>query len=501
MMWSRKNGKECKKEALKLFNKMKRKNSGDDQLTYKFMFKYLRSGEGAKYLLGHVDNDLGSKWERLSKRHLSLLYTLADNKIAAFSYSFLDTMFKSTIYLFDIIKDVRFIIFILIPLLPVSMPLVAFAVVTLVASELAKVVQLIADTCRDTEAERPGILKQRGHALLSPVLPVFLHHDELMQEIKLERLASINVRNSDEETAFTDTRRSQAETRLTKSELRATENFIEHFNQVVLSLSVLTVDGAKEQMGLTEGKMLFFFLSLLVSVLSIIRGQVNLISARKNGHLGKTATFLVVLYILVAVVPRGLMFMSLLGVILHAADLHVKCAAVAVFLTICFLHILASFWLQTVILKAKKNRFRQSVWTLLLPLLFLDWDSLYFTLIQEGYSMSIQECWRRNKYIIFSHNFLTLLGNIALDRDITGLFVKDLVSPEISTTIKFGLLALSPIILIGLSFLYYRYVHAWARVLNAELLPQIHTKCKSDPILNADDDDKPDNAATNFDKK
>ena len=85
---------------------MLRTYGGDVQLTNKFLFKYLKSGEGAKYLLGHVDNDLGCKWERFSKKYLSLLYTFADYKIVAFSSNFLSMFVKTTLYFLDMVKDV-----------------------------------------------------------------------------------------------------------------------------------------------------------------------------------------------------------------------------------------------------------------------------------------------------------------------------------------------------------------------------------------------------------
>ena len=87
MKWSRKNGSQ---RACQIFNKMLRLRANGDniQLTNKFIFKYLKSGEGAKYLFSQVDGDFACKWERFSKKRLSLLYTLAHYKVVAFFFNF-----------------------------------------------------------------------------------------------------------------------------------------------------------------------------------------------------------------------------------------------------------------------------------------------------------------------------------------------------------------------------------------------------------------------------
>ena len=74
--------------------------------------------------------------------------------------------------------------------------------------------------------------------------------------------ASIPNRDDDQEQTFAEARRQQRQTDLIKAELRATENVIEHLLQIIISLSVLTLDGANSQLKMTEGNRLFFFLSL-----------------------------------------------------------------------------------------------------------------------------------------------------------------------------------------------------------------------------------------------
>ena len=224
---------------------------------------------------------------------------------------------------------------------------------------------------------------------------------------------------------------------------------------------MLTLNGAQTELSTTEGKTVFFFLSFSLSVLSIVRGQVSLISARKKGHLDNEAKFLLVVYQIFAILPR----LYAITLLLIGMD---RVVSLSIFGLVALLHILLSCATQKILLKEERNLFWQSMWTFLAPPLFLDWDTLYR---QQEYKMSIQECWSRTKYCIVIHNTLTLLGNIALDREV-GLRFTQIVSPEIDTVIKFVTLICIHVILIWLSFLYFKRLHPWARLLNSELAQQ-----------------------------
>ena len=456
---SRKPGK---KECRRIYQKILKAQRGDVQATLVHLFKNLGTGEGTGYILSHVDGDLASWWECFAKKWLSFIYFRSEIRAFAWSFHFIKAIIKSSLHYVDIVKDVRFIILILIPLLPASLHLIILAITALILSEAVKMVQFY-------------FIQKRRSPLLSPAFAYFVHHDEFMDEIQLQYLASIPNRDDDQEQTFAEARRQQRQTDLIKAELRATENVIEHLLQIIVSLSVLTLDGANSQLKMTEGNRLFFFLSLTLSVLSIVRGQVSLISARKNGHLGTFAKLILAVYQIFAILPR-----------IHAMVLLFNGVSSSISLPIlglvAILHILLSCAIQKILFIEEKNLFWQALWTFLTPPLFLDWDRLYR---QQDYRISIKECWSRTKYCIFIHHTLTLLGNIAMDR-IGGFGWTQLLSTEIDNVIKLVILVCCPVISIGLSFIYFKRRHPWAKLLNAELtncMKVTQRKCKSDIIL------------------
>ena len=142
----------------------------------------------------------------------------------------------------------------------------------------------------------------------------------------------------------------------------------------------------------------------------------------------------------------------------------------------------------------------QAVWSLLAPPLFLDWDQLYR---QEGFSLSILDCWRKSKYVFFLHNVITLLGNIVLLHAFVPMFVKtntDLTPLSYATMIGLDVTMVSQILLLGLGFLYFRTCHPWSRLLNAELAKraqpgaseQVSRTCNSEPDIPELSESEPD---------
>ena len=480
--------------------------------TNMFFFKYLGTGGGPAYLFGHVDEDLGSSWERFSKKCFAPIHVLAEIQALSVAKGFVIMFSKSSFYILDIVKDVRFLMFILIPLTD-SLPFVIVAIMALILSEMAKIIQMHTLT-------RESRTMRLGYAVLTPIMSVILHHEEFMLDIKLKKLASNPARDRDIETAFAKARSEKQRTLLTKAELRATENVLEHLPQVIIPFAVLTtLEQATAQLAQTEGKKLFLFLSLSVSVLSIVRGQINLISARRNGQLGIIASLIVAFYILVAIVSRGLIFLMLLHVVTTPdVESHSKYVAVAMLVMIFSLHLSISFWIQTKVFKQKEKRIMQSLWTILAPPLFLEWDELYR---REEYRMPMDECWHRTKLVVVLHNCLTCFGNVALL--VTCLLIgqkyplfsylsdffnlTDSTSPAIETpgdtpvetpgdfnptTILAILLTICTVsacaiqaIQLGLTYLYYRKFHPWSRILFPPDLPS-----KTESTENADQETK-----------
>jgi len=378
---------------------------------------------------------------------------------------------KTSFYILDIVKDVRFIILILIALLPESKYLIVVAFGSLIISEIVKMIQLYFNPGKMTLEKILGVL-------FSVMQPILLHHKEFMAKIQLQNLAAMQIRSPEQEAQLINVRRELQNILLVKAELRATENILEHFPQVIISLSVLTLEGAAMQLDLTDGKKLFFLLSLTGSLFSIVRGQINLISARKNGQLGLLAKLFLTAYLVIAIVPRIFVFTALISG-QKALESLTALTLVAI------IHIGISYAIQRITFREDQFRFRQALWTILTPPLFLDWDTLYR---QQMGKISIPECWKQTKHVILGHNLLNLLENIALGHLVSSslLPVKS-VSFEIDTIIKLAVMLLSQIALVALSFNYFKTRHPWARILNSKLskrIPGFGNKYNSEPILN-----------------
>ena len=171
----------------------------------------------------------------------------------------------------------RFIIYILAPLLPASKSLMVVAVTCLVASEVAKMFMLhtrshlLTDTTghknpnyghtKSTIGRVPATAG-RLMPLLSPIIPLFLHHYQFLIESHLDHLVrhrygqdqdhvicnkakkfthkpQTDGPTTRQELALTSARLQLRSAEALRGELRATENVLEHFIQVSLSLVVL----------------------------------------------------------------------------------------------------------------------------------------------------------------------------------------------------------------------------------------------------------------------
>ena len=120
----------------------------------------------------------------------------------------------------------------------------------------------------------------------------------------------------EEEESLSQTRNELAHILRLKGEHRSTENVLEHFVQFILSVAVLV---ANDLHGPSDTKIVelstsdihFSTVSSVVSMLSMVRGQINLIKSQKNGQLGLLATFLIAFYMTVAIFTHaGIIFAS-----------------------------------------------------------------------------------------------------------------------------------------------------------------------------------------------
>ena len=461
----------------------------------------------AGYLLGHWDQDWGSKFETLFKMKF---FAFFHNFFFLLWLGFFYMVAQSALYVLDFVKDIKFIVrynekifekrSLIINEKVYDFPemfvvLFAMAIGFLLASEAIKVVQL----CDSMKAPRvPWVLR----AVLSPLqlLPILIHHQERKLQSRQRRLCSLIEPSNDIELLLADTTNELDRIRSMIGELRSTENVLEHFFQFIISLIIVSASSGFVIIDLSKSEINFAIFSCVVSLFSMIRGQVALISTEKKGQIGILSKCLLFPYMTISIVIRaGILLLSTIATYNfdysiyyanHFSDGYMPTVItktfaetshllyVLVLIIVLLLHIVLSFLIQKKLLMATKSNLKQALWSFLSPPLFLDWDFIY---IQEGLRIPIPECWRRSKNSLLHHNILTLFGNIALGIP----FLIFRTEPHIKKAHVYlawskwhhdwvlisvlSIVIVSQLILIALGFLYLRKFHPWARILNEEL--------------------------------
>ena len=499
------------------------------------IFHKIGTCQESGYLLGHRDRDCGSRIENIIKRHLPFISAIFENYFVAICIGSLKMLSKTALYFVDIVKDIKFIVIFYSVRFDRSKKsnskisgildvVLSAAIAFLILSELMKMLQLYKTQGR--------CLKQKMvKVILSPfqLIPIFIHHLELKLELKMCKLCAISEPTDDEEESLTNTRNEIADILRLKGEQRATENILEHFVQLLLAVTVLILSSTlgsslllfsrwysfdANLLNLSESEVYFSIASSIISVLSMVRGQINLISSAKSGQMGLIATFVIAIYMIVAIFARTLIIISsilaTIEFIRSIDDLYEEAQFISAYfnsfseilqthgrlifilstITVALFHIIFSYLIQKWLLRGKKSNLKEALWSILSPPLYLDWEYLYR---KEDFEMPIQECWKRSRNSFLFHNLLTFIGNLALGiplyilnhysydglidfYDENNWFVRamdydiDNWQMQQSRLLFPLILAIaSQPILIGLGFLYFKKFHQWARILQAEL--------------------------------
>ena len=562
-------------------------NHGDVHATNMKIFKNLGTGKGAAYLFSHVDNDLSSKWEAFTKTYFWWCSWCCHNSVIAWLTGCLKMMAKSTFHYVDIIKDVRFAL--LLSQLPSAGVALGFAVASLVVAEVAKMVQMFTWLENDTVQNdwiSPWIV------MFSPVVPAILHQMEFRLRYQLHKLLANPEGTSIWQQALVKTRRVLDMTLTLNAELRATENVLEHLPQVLISIILLRLKDFSDTLG--KFQRAFSLVSLFISSISIVRGQVHLIVAKKIGQIGVVAKLIIFLYICLSIFTRVLLISDFVETVHVARNLNygtgrplfefnvgyypnskerrakrqtdtdpyqgyagfyfaetfysissfTSVADNGLFLfdhvpskinlsfpekevgkwtynisasgstwsvrasrqtpkflhnlepllaVILALHVMASYKVLARLQLSRSKIFLHALWSLLVPPLYSEWDEQYR---RSNYRLSISECWSKTKFVIVTQNLITFLGNLMLsipaivylsDPDlIPTSLVQTVESLEIDTfpldqltlslkiyrvipLLQLILVFVSPLIMMSLTFVYYKKFHPWSRVLNVEV--------------------------------
>ena len=467
-----------------IYNELLEENGGNVERTNFVLFQKLRSCQEAGYLLGHHDQDCGSSLETFIKRHFSFILAIFGNTIILICLSFFIMVAKTAFYMIDIVKDVKFINLFntkrnenenteMSGLLDVGL---AAAIGFLICSELFKMWQLY-DISKGASMGQRVLL-----VVLSPfqVIPLLIHHYERKLELRQHHLCAIAEPNDQQMESLTETKNELSIISRIKGEHRSTENVLEHLVQFIISVAVLvgSIPGWYNQpvLDLSNSDFMFSIVSAVISLVSMVRGQINLINSQKNGQLGFLATLLLGLYMFLAVFTRALVIFFAIVATYQITDKISYAHLIFLFttLTVALLHILFSFLIQRRLLNGSRSNLKQALWSFLTTPVTLDWDSFYW---QENEEVSIPECWRRSRNSYLWHNLLTLVGNLVLGIPLyIWIYLESKESWfgywELSfiftlTTVIWAIV--SQAIILGLGFIYFKYKHPWSRILKAEL--------------------------------
>ena len=480
---------------------------GDIHETDLFFYKVLTDGEAASYFYGHVDHDLGSKFEEWYKAWCisDLNYLASCQNQWYFRYivrpfaNWLRVIASTAMYYFDIVKDVLLVL-VLAGVVTTSdeesqekideynereslsrKVIMVLCISSLLATDVAKIFLVISSGALSAKMRCWG-------TIFVPFLPAFLYHrDWRFRALRRETIDGLENNWAhafrdhlmmlaapleiapDTDMILTWTRTKLRESSVIKAELRATENFLEHYVQLTL-LSTLTwiyydhKDEAYTRLSaeiIGDNKKLII-LSATISLISLLRGQVNLVATLKRAS--PMAMIILCVYFALGTATRVVAVMMFLMPMLHGGVETVETAVAnySFLVGLVAVHLLVSFLLLTWFYggaQSKRRRFLQSSWTLICPPLFIDWETIHRL---ERYEMPIDECWKRSRNQFLSHNLLMVTENMVVC--LASVLVRDWKWGNL----RFICMILFPLIQLGmiaLAYLYFAQGHLWSRIL------------------------------------
>jgi hypothetical protein len=429
-------------------------------------------------------------------------------------------------------------------------PIIVFWVIlsTIVASEMVNFVSL----WQNYEFEAFKEVKFVLVLILAPFMPAVIHYKEFRIKIKqLDTLHKVKNNGNDQlphdlDASFTKFRKELHILESVRANVKAGENIVEHILQFIILLLILLLkhtDTAKvtrmDKIFLNKND-LFLYVSLVWSFISLLRGHISYIAASKNNFLGIVGKIILLCFFVIGLSGKlfniVLFCTPILGLfdsnyhgylgkldfkkrfinncILY--DYHLNNTPICVediwsklqlsnslslnpipiYLTMCavfLLHIVLCSFLQyrleSHVQKTMPKIVFVSIYSLMSPPLFLDWEVIYRKNVQD---FSVKESWRKSQefltcsimmhfvqHIIFCTPLMMQKMSIsARNTELTDNLVMPLKNELYSTYIVDVLLAIGiavafvlPPIQYGLAHLYFVKGHPWSRVLNAKINP------------------------------
>jgi hypothetical protein len=395
---------------------------------------------------------------------------------------------------------------------------------------------------------RFGKFKKHFALLVFPLIPSIVMYQQLKLEIKLLFMLS-NEKTTKIKALYFKTCQNEIEALVSlKSNLKANENVAEHFPQLVILLLILalrktiTPTVAKMDNIFLNDNELFIVLSTSWSFFSLLKGLLFYIEATKCNFVTSLGQIILLLYFVIGMSGRLLstilFFTPLLGLfdtnyhgVLGSVKPKMYLPSVKKKMGLLFDYIdnnkpilFADAWVKKIItetelfklpltlflfiiaviifhlvtgvsIKLKVNKHSkektttkilQTLYTLLCPPLFLDWEGIY----RDGKgSITFKESWKKSQKLLLFYILIHFIEHIVLciplmlfkkiidkrNEQLSDLFppLNDELYSTLIVNLLFGIgitvAVVLPPIQYGLAHLYFVHGHSWSRLLNAKL--------------------------------
>ncbi len=364
-----------------------------------------------------------------------------------------------------------------------------------------------------------------------------LHLNKLYESllVNVENMTSVKVSSASTLTTLVGAKSVQIEQRMRSAHFRMNENVVEHLSQfsliVVVFLTEYTETPAVQTVGriIVNRSLLLLAVSAGLSLLSIIKGHIEFIGARKAGHLPTVGKIILVAFFLLCIISRLLaivvFFTPILGLfntlrlaqfgtikgsddLTHEAfyggntladewgpfetspgDFFRTQEALIAYASIPPALLVLHFVFGIIIGKLacrKEDSWHLAVFTLIAPPLFLDWEEMY----RHKRTSTISQCWIKNILLLTASITLYAIEHVvsciplyllkhlidlraeAMSGEGFPLLPEEAQSIWLINAMLLSIVTASclimPVLQLILALLYFKHGHAWSRVLRRE---------------------------------
>ena len=280
-------------------------NAGDESATNAFFYKQLGTCHAASVFFDNIDNGWFFRKKKYCRK-ITCIQQILENLVVLFTVKTVFYMSIVLTYYLDIFKDIL-LSHRLYTFLPDELPAILFSltVTSIVLGELANIVAVL--------HFKAWSRSQRLFAsLFIYMVPAMISYRMYRIERKIDHLAGRIMEKRELLKLFSSLENLTA----LRSQLRANENTLEHLPQLITLLLLILIKKTKTStvslylsQNLVPENELIFFASALVSFLSLVRGQLFVLNAKKNGFLPLVGKLILLGYYVTGIFGRIFAFL------------------------------------------------------------------------------------------------------------------------------------------------------------------------------------------------